>query len=76
MLVLLYITSGLSVYSIKIVTVQYINSANREYCSMFIKDKLMVYIIIYHKGIRASSKAKIIHQYLLCKMGKLFFYYL
>ena len=69
-------TGGLPIYNIKVVTVQYINSANGEYCGMFIKNRLMVYITIYYKGIGASNKTKIIHQYLLCEVGELFFYYL
>ena len=73
---LAYITSGLPVYSIEVVTVQYVNSVNGEYRGIFIKDRLIVYIIIYYKGIRTSNKAKIIHRYLPCEVGKLFFYYL
>ena len=58
---LVYITSGLPARSIEVVTVQYINSANGEYCGIFIKDGLMVYITIYYKGIGANGKAKIIY---------------
>ena len=73
---LVYIIGKLLAYSIEVVTVQYINSANGECRGIFIEDGLMVYITIYYKEIRASNKAKIIHQYLLREVGELFFYYL
>ena len=73
---LAYITSGLPARGIEMVIVQYINNVNGECRSIFIEDKLMVYITIYYKGIRASGKAKIIHQYLPREVGELFFYYL
>jgi len=37
---------------------------------------LMVYMTMYHKGIRASAKAKVIYQYLPREVGELLFYYL
>lgn len=57
-------------------TVQYVNSPNGESRGVFIEDGLMVYVTMYHKGIGASAKAKIIHRYLPREVGELLFYYL
>jgi len=43
------------------VTVQHMNTANRESCGIFIEHGLIVYITMYYKGIRASMKAKVIY---------------
>jgi len=75
-LVLVYITSKLPACGIEVVIVQYINNINGEYRGIFIEDRLIIYITMYYKKIRASNKAKIIHQYLPREVGELFFYYL
>ena len=57
-------------------TVQYKNSANGEPRDIFIENGLMVYATMYHNGIEASAKAKIIYWYLPREVGELLFYYL
>jgi hypothetical protein len=76
LLVLIHITGRQLAYSIELVTVQYKNSTNRESCSIFIEDRLIVYMIRYYKGIKASGKVKIIHYYLPQEVRELLFYYL
>ena len=43
---------------------------------MFVKDRLVVFVTIYNKTIEISTKAKVIHRYLLHKVGKLAIYYI
>lgn len=76
LLVLVHMTGGLPARGTEVVTVQYMNSPNGESRGIFIKDRLMVYVTIYYKGISASAKAKIIHRYLPREVGELLFYYL
>tara|TARA_R110002003_G_scaffold3363_1_gene25212 strand:- start:1741 stop:2385 length:645 start_codon:yes stop_codon:yes gene_type:complete len=76
LLVLVHITGGQPARGTEVVTVQYVNSPNGESRGVFIEDGLMVYVTMYHKGIRASAKAKIIHRYLPREVGELLFYYL
>ena len=76
LLVLAHMTGGLPARGTEVVTVQHVNSANGECRGVFIEDGLMVYVTMYHKGIGASGKAKIIHRYLPREVGELFFYYL
>ncbi|KAG9191444.1 hypothetical protein G6011_09532 [Alternaria panax] len=76
LLVLVHTTGGLPARGTEVVTVQYMNSPNGESRGVFIEDGLMVYVTMYHKGIGASAKAKIIHRYLPREVGELLFYYL
>ena len=76
LLVLVHMTGGQPARGTEVVTVQHMNSPNGESRSVFIKDGLMVYVTMYHKGIGASAKAKIIHRYLPREVGELLFYYL
>ncbi|KAH8688907.1 hypothetical protein GQ44DRAFT_637868, partial [Phaeosphaeriaceae sp. PMI808] len=46
---------------IELVIVTYINIPNREGRRIFVEDGLIVYVTRYYKGIRASSKAKVIY---------------
>ena len=57
-------------------TVQYKNGANGEPRGIFIENGLMAYATMYHNGIEASAKAKIIYWYLPREVGELLFYYL
>jgi hypothetical protein len=43
---------------------------------VFVKDGLIVYVTMYHKGIGYARTAKIIYRYLLREVGELLFYYL
>ncbi len=43
---------------------------------LFVKDRLVVFVTIYNKTIEISTKAKVIHRYLLHKVGKLAIYYI
>ena len=72
----MHVTRGQPARGTEVVTVQYINSPNGESQGVFVKDGLMVYVSMYHKGIRASAEAKIIYQYLPRKVGERLFYYL
>jgi len=76
LLVLKHLTGGLPARGTELVTVQYINSPNSEGRGIFIEDGLMVSVTMYHKGIGASAKAKVIHRYLPREVGELLFYYL
>ena len=76
LLVLVHMTGGLPARGTEVVTVQYMNSPNGESRGIFIEDGLMVYVTMYHKGVGASAKAKIIHRYLPREVGELLFYYL
>ncbi|UPX19607.1 uncharacterized protein EKO05_0009865 [Ascochyta rabiei] len=49
---------------------------NAESRRLFVKDGLMVYVTMYHKGIRQTSNAKVIYRYLPREVGELLFYYL
>jgi hypothetical protein len=62
-------TGGQPARGTEVVTVQYMNSPNGESRGVFIEDGLMVYVTMYHKGIGASAKAKIIHRYLPREVG-------
>jgi hypothetical protein len=76
MLVLKHITAGQPAQGTELVTAPYINIPNSKSRGTLVEDSLIVDITLYHKGIRHSSKAKAIHQYLPREVGKLFFYYL
>jgi hypothetical protein len=60
----------------ELVTVKYKNSANRDSQSASIKDSAVRFTTSYHKNIRQTGKAKVIHRYLPRKVGKLVVYYL
>lgn len=76
LLVLVHMAGGQPARGTEVVTVQYMNSSNGESRGVFIKDGLIVYVTMYHKGIRAIAKAKIIHRYLPREVGELLFYHL
>ena len=60
-MVLVHMTGGLPGRGTEVVTVQHMNTANRESCGIFVEHGLMVYMTMYYKGIRASAKAKVIY---------------
>lgn len=47
----------------ELVTVQYKNSANSEIRGIFIKNRLLAYVILYYKNARSTGKSKVIHRY-------------
>lgn len=71
LLVLMHMSSGQSV-----VLVQYKNETEGDIRGLFIEDRLVVYITIYHKSIGMSGKAKVIYRYILREVGKLAVYYI
>ena len=74
--VLAHITGGQPPRGTELVIIEYKNSVNSESRGVFIKDGLMVLVTVYHKNIRSSRKAKIIHRYLPREVGELMLYYL
>lgn len=62
--------------SLKIISIQHSNTVKSKHYNIFIKDSIVVFIMQYYKGYSVSSNVKIIHQYLLRKVGKLLVYYI
>ncbi len=75
-LVLVHMAGGLLARGAELVTIQFKNSANGESCGVFVEDGLMVMVTMYHKGIGANKKAKIIHCYLPREVGELVLYHM
>jgi hypothetical protein len=69
-------TSSQPARGTELVTVMYRNMPNSQSRGIFVKDGLMVYVTIYHKGIRHTGTAKVIYRYLPREVGELLFYYL
>ncbi len=75
-LVLMHMTDRLLAHEMKLMMIQFKNSINEESHEMFVKNELMIMMIMYHKRIGANKKAKIIHCYLSCKMGEPVLYHM
>ena len=73
---LMHITDRLLICETELMIIQFRNNINKKNCEMFIKNEMMIIMIIYHKKIEANKKIKIIHYYLLCKMRKLMLYHM
>jgi hypothetical protein len=52
------------------------NTAYGGVWNIFIKEGLIAFVAIYHKGYRSSGNIKIIHRYLPREVGELLVYYL
>lgn len=75
LLVLMYSSGWQPAQGTEVVTVQYKNGMEGDVRGSFIEDGLVVYVIMYHKSIGMSAKAKVIHRYLPQEVGKLAVYY-
>ena len=75
-LMLMHLTDRLLMHETELMIIQFKNSINRESCRVFVKNKMMIMIIIYHKRIRINRKIKIIHCYLLCEIRELLLYHM
>ena len=75
-LVLVHMTGGLPARGAELVTIQFKNSANGESRGVFVEDGMMAAVTMYHKGIGANKKAKIIHRYLPREVGELVLYHM
>jgi hypothetical protein len=71
-----HITGGGLLRRLELVTVTYKNSANRDSQGTNIKDSYVRVTTTYYKNVRQTGKSKVVHRYLLRKVGKLVVYYL
>jgi hypothetical protein len=73
---LVHMTGGGLPRRSELVTVKFKNSANSDSRGISIKDGAVRVTTKYYKNIRQTGKGKVIHRYLLRKVGKLVVYYL
>ena len=69
-------TGELPACGAELMMIQFKNSINEESHEVFVKNEMMIMMIMYHKKIRANKKIKIIHCYLSCEVGKLVLYHM
>jgi superfamily II DNA helicase RecQ len=73
---LMHMTGGPLARGSKLVTVQYKNSASGESCEIFIKNRLLAYVTMYHKNVGSTGKSKAIHCYVPQEVGELLAWYM
>ena len=73
---LMYMTNKLLVHEMKLMIIQFKNNVNKKNCKIFMKNKMMIIIIMYYKKIKANKKIKIIYCYLSHKIKKLMLYHM
>jgi superfamily II DNA/RNA helicase len=76
LLVAMHMTGGQPARGTELVTTTYRNQPNGQSRGIFVEDRLMAYVTLYHKGIGQTRQAKVIHRYLPHDVGELLFYYL
>ena len=73
---LVHMIDRLLAHETKLMTIQFRNSINRESHEVFVKNEMMIMMIMYHKRIETNKKIKIIHHYLSHEMRKLMLYHM
>jgi hypothetical protein len=76
LLILMHITGRQPARALEILSVRYKNTAKGNYRNLFVKDRLVVFVIQYHKGYAMSGDIKIIYRYLLREVSELVVCYL
>jgi hypothetical protein len=74
--VLMQISSGQPAQGPEILSVRHGNTVQGSHRNIFSKDGMVVFVTRYHKGYNVSRDIKIIHRYLLRKVGKLVVWYM
>ena len=75
-LMLMHMMSRLLTHEAELVTIQFKNSTNEKSHRVFVKNEMMIMMIMYHKKIETNKKIKIIHHYLPHKMRELMLYHM
>ena len=52
---LMYMTNKLLVHEMKLMIIQFKNNVNKKNCKIFMKNKMMIIIIMYYKKIKANN---------------------
>ena len=76
LLVLMHITGRQLARAPEILSVRHSNTTKGQHRNLFIEDRLVVFVTKYYKGYIISGDIKIIHRYLLRKVGDLVVKYL
>ena len=75
-LILMHIMSELLICEAKLMIIQFKNNVNKKSCKMFVKNEIIIMMIMYHKKIETNKKIKIIYYYLLHEMKELMLYHM
>lgn len=71
MWMLMYITGGQPARAPELLGLRMWNTMNGGVRNIFIHEVIVCFVTIYYKGFRKSSEIKVIHRFLLCKVGEL-----
>ena len=74
--VLVHIVGGQPSRAPELLSLQHINTETNRRRNIFIEDRMVTLVSVYHKGFYASNDIKVIHRYILQEVGKLLVWYL
>jgi hypothetical protein len=74
--VLIHISGGQPARGPEILSVRHSNTVQGGHRNVFIKDGMVVFVTLYHKGYNISGDVKIIHRYLPREVGELVVWYM
>ena len=75
-LMLMHMTNKLLTHETELIMIQFRNSINKKSHKIFVKNKIMIIMIMYYKKIKINKKIKIIYYYLSCEIRKLILYHI
>jgi hypothetical protein len=69
--VIIYMLGGGLARSTEILGIRFINIVNRGIRNILAYNRIICFIVLYHKGFRQTGEAKVIHRYLPREVGEL-----
>ena len=74
--VLVYIVGGQLSRISELLSLQHVNIETNRQRNIFIEDRIITLVSVYHKGFYASNDIKVIHRYMPREVGELLVWYL
>ena len=74
--VIMHMLGGGPAHSTEISGIRFVNTVNGGICNILAYNRMMCFMVSYHKGFRQTGEAKVIYRYLLCEVGELLVWYL